>query len=400
MSLPRAALALERAASGNDPAAQAGGPWGLGSSSAAGFASRRLRLWPSPRRRRPVIPLRVADLSCEALVREAEAGEIRPVYVAVGPESFFSRRVLRALRQAVLGGSGGGFNEDAFVAAEAGVEAVVAAANTLPMLGQRRLVWVRGVERWEVKGGAPSGRGRPLDRLAEYIQDPCESTTLLVLAENLDNRRKLVTLAKKQGCFVPCAHPRAYELARFARQQAEARGHSLSGRAADLLAELSGATLSGLDDAVERVSLYVGSGAPIDEDAITRCVSNASVTSVWELLAAVARRDSNRMLHAFSRAFQPGEGARLIGLLCWSARQWVRFAAALAQGLSEEQAAKQAGVPPFKARDTARELSGMGTARADAWLELLSELDRALKGGSKVPERLLLERALLDFCTR
>lgn len=340
------------------------------------------------------------ELSCEALVREAGAGEVRPVYVAVGPETFTARRVVAALRQGVVGGAGGGFNEDAFVAAEVPVEAVLTAANTLPMMGPRRFVWVRGIERWETKAAASSGRNRPLDRLAEYMQDPCRSTTLLVLAENLDNRRKVVTLAKKQGCFVPCAAPRPYELARFAKRQAEARGHQLSGRAAELLAELSGGSLSALDDAVERVSLYVGAGARIDEDSITRCVSNASVTSVWELLAAVARRDPAGMLRAFARAFQPGEGARLLGLLCWAARQWVRFASALDQGLSEEQAAKRAGVPPFKARETARELSGMGTARADAWLELLSELDRSLKGGSRVPERLQLERALLEFCTR
>ncbi|HWO09788.1 MAG TPA: DNA polymerase III subunit delta, partial [Polyangiaceae bacterium] len=103
-------------------------------------------------------------------------------------------------------------------------------------------------------------------------------------------------------------------------------------------------------------------------------------------------------LAALERVFEPGGGPRLVGLLCWSARQLIRFGSARRAGLSPDDAARQAGAPPFKARELSEQMRSLSLERAERWLEALAQLDLDLKGGSRLPQKAQLEAALIGFC--
>ena len=78
------------------------------------------------------------------------------------------------------------------------------------MMAKKRVVLVRGLERWDVGSaeGASDDDAKalpPLDRLAEYAKAPIDTTCMILVAQKLDGRRKLVALAKKAGFLVDCA---------------------------------------------------------------------------------------------------------------------------------------------------------------------------------------------------
>lgn len=343
------------------------------------------------------------QLTPEQAVEEARTGRLRPVYLIAGEERYFRQQVLQAMRTAVVGPGGASLNEDQFVAGEVDTRTVVAAARTLPMFGPRRLVVVRDLERWEGKADedAEEARGvvhKPLDQLAEYAAAPSDRTTLLLLADKLDNRRRLVNVARKDGFLVVCAALARGMLPGWIRDRAREHGHKVSARAADLMAELVGSDLCALADALERVELYAGKGAELTEEAVVTCVANMQPATVWDLVGAVGRRDAGAALAALDRVFEPGGGPRLVGLLCWSIRQLIRFASARRAGLSPDDAARQAGVPPFKVRELNDQLRQLPLERAERWLETLAQVDLDVKGGSKLPQKAVLETALLAFC--
>jgi DNA polymerase III delta subunit len=89
-----------------------------------------------------------------------------------------------------------------------------------------------------------------------------------------------------------------------------------------------------------------------------------------------------------------------VGLLAWSARQLIRFEAALHAGATPPEAAQQAGAPPFKARDLAQQVKAVPRETLEGWLLTLVGIDRALKGGSKLPQKAVLERGILELCGR
>jgi DNA polymerase III subunit delta len=337
----------------------------------------------------------------EQAIAEAREGRIKPVYLLLGEERFERQRVMAALRRATLGSDEVSFNEEQYDAGDCDVERVLAAARTMPMLARRRLVVLKRLERWEGRGDEVKSSGdKPLDRLAEYVAVASPTTTLILVAEKLDNRRQLVALAKKSDFWVACQSPPPNELSAWVSRRASERGERITAAGASLLGDLIGGDLSALDDAIERVSLYVGPGAELGEAAILECVANMKPGSVWELVSAVGRRDARAALIALGRVFEPGEGPRLVGLLCWSARQFIRFASARRAGLSPPDALRAAGIPPFKLREVTEQMRHMPLERAEQWLVELGQVDLALKGGSRLPPRVVLEQALLAFCAR
>lgn len=336
-------------------------------------------------------------------IDEASKDKLRPVYLVLGEEQYLADRVVQELRGATLRGGIAGFNEEKLTAGEIGADKVITAARTVPMMAKRRLVLVRNVERWEKKSEDDDSDAKPtaasagsaLDQLAEYAKAPVDSTVLVLCATKLHAQRRLVAHAKKSGYVVTCAPLSDRELPGFIRQLAGEKGHRISAEAAELLAQLAGPELGYVADALERLSLFVGDGKPITEDAIANIVTKVRQGTVWELVGAIGQRRLDRALVALDDAFDARDGGlRLLGAITWSIQQLVKLEAALGEGCSAEEAARRAGVPPFKTREVTEVVRATPRRTLERWMALLAEADLALKS-SRRPAKAILETMLM-----
>jgi len=328
-------------------------------------------------------------------VGQARQGRLLPVYLVAGEERLLRDDVVSALREASLAGGVAAFNEDRFTAGEVDVEAVISAARTVPMMARRRFVLLRGAERWEAKETETS----PFDRLADYAASPVDSTCLVITASKVDGRRKLAVAARKQGFLVTCDALDDRALPRWIAERFAAKGHAIEREVADLLAALAGPGLSAVDDAVERLSLYVGPGAPIAEDAIAASVARVRTDDTWALVDAVGARDLGRALRTLADAYDPRErGLPLLGALAWSIRQLARYKASVDSGATADEAARRAGVfQPGRARDLAAKVRAVRAKEVERWMLVLAETDLALKS-SRRPADAVLEEMLTRLC--
>jgi DNA polymerase-3 subunit delta len=331
-------------------------------------------------------------------LKEARSGGVRPVYLIAGEEEFLRTEAVRALRAAALAGGIPGLNEDQLVAGETDVERVLALARTLPMMAPRRVVLVRGVERWDAADPESAERRvSPLDRLADYAASPAPETTILLVAGKLDKRRRLVRVAQAGGFWVACDPLSTSQLPRWIEARAAELGAKMAEGVADLVAGFVGPELAPVADALERLHLYAGSRAILEED-VTECLVRVRAATVWQLVDAVGQRDLGAALTCLDEVFEPTEGPRLVGLLAWSTRQLLRMESALRAGASPEEATRSAGAPSFKARQLAEQVKRTTRADLEAWLERLARVDLALKGGSKRPPKAILEHAIVTIC--
>jgi DNA polymerase-3 subunit delta len=328
-------------------------------------------------------------------VEQAKRGQLQPVYVVAGQERLLRDEVVAALRTASLGNGVPAFNEDKFTAGEADVQAVISAARTVPMMAPRRFVALRSAERWE----SPESESSPLERLAEYAEAPVPSTCLVVIASKLDGRRRLAQKARKDGFLVGCDLPEERALPGWITERCAAKGHAIDRDVAEMLAAIAGPELSTLDDAVERLCLYVGPGKAIDADAVSACVARVRTADTWALVDAVGARDLGRAMRTLADAYDPRErGLPLLGALAWSLRQLARFQAALESGASSGEAARRAGASSsYRARELAARARGLRPRDVERWLLLLADADVALKSSRRAPDS-VLEEMLTRLC--
>lgn len=339
-------------------------------------------------------------------IKRAERGELLPVWLIVGEERMLRDQVIAAITKAALAGGLPEFNHDKFTAGEADVDKVIGATRTVPMMAKKRVVYVRGVERWDSASAKAdsdaSGKSLPpLDRLAEYAKAPIDSTTLILVAEKLDGRRKIVTLAKKGGFVVDCAQVDQRQLPAWIRARAKLKGHTIESDVCDLIAEIAGPDLSYLDDVLERLSLYAGEGAPITEEAVAVNVTRVRLADTWNLVDAASTKDLGRVLALFADVYDPRDrGLPLVGAIAWSLRQLLKLQSAIASGASIDEAARRAGIyPAFRAREHAQKLKAFRPRELERWLVVVQETDLALKS-SRRPADSILEEMFTRLCKR
>jgi DNA polymerase-3 subunit delta len=343
-------------------------------------------------------------------IAQARRGTLLPVYVLVGEERFLRDQVVQEIRAAALGSGIAAFNEDRLQAGEVDPDKVIAAARTVPMMAPKRFVLVRGVERWdsardtgddgaEASDSGSKGATSPLDKLAAYAAAPIDSTCVVLVAEKIDGRRKLVALAKRQGFLVSCETLDERSLVGWIADRARVKGHAMEHDCVELLAAIAGPELAYVNDALERLSLYVGEGKPIDEEAVADCVARVRTADTWALVDAVGKRDLGEGMRILADVYDPRDrGLPLLGALAWSIRQLAKYQAATAGGASSDDAARKAGVfQPFRARELASKARGFRAKEVERWLLVLAETDVALKS-SRRPADAILDDMLTRMC--
>ena len=327
--------------------------------------------------------------SLNDVTTRASKGSLDLVYVLVGTERLLIERVVDAVRKAVDSMGAPGFNVEVFDGKGLDAARVISAARTLPMMADTRLVLVRHVDAM-----TPTEQ----THLAEYLNDPSESTCLVATATKLDGRAKLAKAAKKKGVLIDAKPLRGRELREFIRAEATAREHNIAPQAIEALLDAVGDDLAAIDDAMERLSLFVGAGQRIDADAVMMCVTRIRVESIWSLVDAIGLKDRRKGIAAAQSLLDDREPPlRLLAMVARQLRIVARMREALSEGLRPQDAAKRAGAPPFKASDlteSARRFTADSLGRA---FTLIAETDRALKG-SKRPPDVILQDAVLELC--
>lgn len=322
-------------------------------------------------------------VTVQALVANAKSGRFGPVHVLVGDETILRDRAVAALRRASVGDGIAGLNEDSFHGSQATAAQIVAAARTLAMMSPVRFVLVRGVD---------AMKADELDQIAQYVEDPSSSTCLVMTADKLDGRSKLSRIAKKTDVLVEVTRLKGAAVAGFAQGEARSRGHVLGPDATQALLDCVGDDLAAIEDAIERLSLFVGPGAPIDSVAVDACVAKLRTESIWALVDALGMRDPRKATHALVSLLADQEPPlRIVAMITRQFRMIAKAQEALRSGASKADAAQLAGAPPFKADELARAADRSPPGELRRIVTTLANLDRALKSSKVQPNVLMVE---------
>jgi DNA polymerase-3 subunit delta len=307
------------------------------------------------------------------------AGEIDPVYCLHGPERFLIDRCLSALRTAALGPSGGhGLNHDVFELKETGLAAALTAAQTLPMFAKRRLVVGRGID---------ALKSEDLEGLAAYVADPNPTSCLVLTGEKIDGRLKPFQALRKAGFLHDFPRLRDRELPAWIAREAGSRQIAIDADGAQALAEAAGPDLGRLSQALEQLSLYVGSAGRIRRADVETLVAETRERGVFELTKAIGDGNVIRALTLLANMLANREPPlRIQFMLVRQIRQIWRAKELAAAGTPRMEIAGAVGIAPFFLDDVLMPARRMSEAALERGFRRLYQSDRSLKSSRIDPE--------------
>ena len=334
----------------------------------------------------------------EAL-RQLHAGTVHPVYLCYGTESYLMDEFIEDLTRRLIPEEEREFAVGKFDLTDTPVEAAVEDAETLPFLASRKLVVARNAT--FLTGAKEQGKAvHQLERLSAYANRPMESAVLVlaVMADKLDERKKIVKQLKERAAVVVFAPLAPAELQRWVVRGAEQRGCVMSEQTADKLIRQTGSELQRLSAELDKLSLYAGSSGEITPEAVEQLAVRSTEYDIFSMIDAIAALRIDHALQMFYELLKrKEEPVRMVALITRQFRHILLVKALTEQGLSPQAIAAKLRLAPYAVKVTLDQARKFDHVRLRQILTLLGELDYEMKSG-RVEKVFGLEMFLMKLC--
>ncbi|GEB31900.1 MULTISPECIES: DNA polymerase III subunit delta [Brevibacillus] len=325
-------------------------------------------------------------------IREIRQKQFSPVYVLYGPEAFLAEEFLTLAKNQMIDPQFRDLNMSVYDCTETGLTDILQDAETLPFLGEHRLVIAR--QAYFLTGSKPQTKVESdPDALLGYLQNPPPYTTLILHTESekLDERKKLVKTLQQKAKVIPFPLLKDADLYGWVERQADKYQAKIGRQQAMKLVERVGQELRLLDKEVEKLALYVGVGGSITDEIIEMLGARTLEQDVFGLIEQVASGKLDRALRMMYDCMKTGEEPiKLIALLARQFRMLLHVKQLAPRGYSQQQMAGMIKMHPYAVKKAIEQARHFSEDSLKKLLHILAEEDFRMKSG-QVDKRLALE---------
>jgi len=335
----------------------------------------------------------MAYINSQQFFSEIKKGAFSPVYVFAGEDPYDHDEALKVLENAL---SADPLNREVFFGNESKAEDVIIASETLPFLGERRLIIVKNAQK--IRAG-------DAQKLAEFLRLPVDSTCLVLLWQDRiakDTKRKeIFEAAEQSGSIVEFKRHYDNELPAWISKKAAERGKRIDLAASQFLSQESGSTLLDLSNEIEKLALFTGKNDKITVEDVEAVSGHTKTANLYRLGEALEMKDLRSSLEVVEDLLREGEEPVRILFGIYRAIRRIL----LAKSLLDEEKAGQMEVRQvlklnnFYDRNFFQNLRQFSLAELEKSIELLAEADLELKTSAR-PANIVFSELILALCSK
>jgi DNA polymerase III subunit delta len=317
----------------------------------------------------------------EDLLETLAAGKLAPVYLLYGEEDFLVDEAARSVIAAAVSDDAREFNLDVLRGEEADARDIVSRASSFPMMSERRAVVVQNVDKLGIKD---------LEILGNYVEQPSNSTCLVLTGGKIDTRKKPFTTIKRTGTaieFKPLYDDRVpgWIAARVKKQK-----HDITQDACRLLAAYVGASLRELQNELDKIYIYLGTRTSIGADDVNAVVGMSKELSIFELQKAVGARDLRRSCEIMERMLDAGAAVPfIIVMLTGYFMTLYRLYDLRRRNVSQQEMASEARVSPYFLKEYLDAVARFPVHDIERAFEILVGADEQSKTSAADPKQVM-----------
>ncbi len=221
-------------------------------------------------------------MSAEKIISTWKKKSFKPVYWLEGEEDYYIDMIMDHAEHHLLDAAEAGFNLTVFYGRDANWADVVNACRRYPMFAERQVVLLKEAQQM-----------KDIEKLEGYVESPLASTVFVVgyKGKTLDKRTKLHKLLKQSAEVFNSEKLKDYKVQEWIKELVTAKGYSISSKALSLLEEHIGNDLSRIANEVDKLSVNLKDRKEITEDDIEKYIGISKEYNVFELQAAIAKKD-------------------------------------------------------------------------------------------------------------
>lgn len=297
-------------------------------------------------------------------------------YILYGPETYIKSETARLAVEAHVPASERTYSVTHLVAGQTDASEILAAAQAIPLLGNRTAVVVHDAHR------LAAAHKTKLTPALEKIASP----TLLILIgpDELDKRTKFYKWFADAGRHVVCDALDEAQAAQFAKREIGQEGKTITPDALATLVAYAGPDAGTLARESEKLATYVGEREEINKDDVDTVTGHSRGSHVEEWITAQLKSDLPQTVALLRKLLESGsDPASLVGRL---AMHYFDLYRALLSG--ERIPYKLAGairVPTVRAEQLCAWAALTEPRRVQRAIEHIADADQLVKSGRSDP---------------
>lgn len=282
-------------------------------------------------------------MAVEKIIAEWKKGVFKPVYWLEGEEEYFIDKVMDFAEHHLLPESEASFNLSVFYGRDSSWADIVNACRRYPMFAERQVVLLKEAQQM-----------RDIEKLEGYVENPLSSTVFVVSYKDkkVDGRTKFAKVLKEKGVFISTKKIYDSQLPDWTQELLRSKELTISPKGLALLIDHIGNDLSRIENEIEKISVNLAKRKNITEDDIEEFVGVSKDFNVFELQAALGKKDLPKSIRII-QYFESNPKAAPIQLILPSLYSFFsKVFMVFGAGSSDEKAIASAiGVSPFFVKD-------------------------------------------------
>jgi DNA polymerase III subunit delta len=280
--------------------------------------------------------------------KKIERKQFSPIYLLYGTESFLINETKQKLLKNVLTEEELDFNFASYDLEETPVEVAIEDAETLPFMGERRLIFLHNPifltsEKSKLKFE------HDIEKLEAYVKEPVPYSIIVFVApyEKLDERKKITKQLKRIAEVQEAKKLSEPELKGWIRHRAEINQVEIDDNAIEMLLTLAGTNLMMLTSEIDKLSLFVD--RRIDKQTVETLASKSLEQNIFSLVDKVINRKIDEALRIYYDLLkQNEEPIKILSILASQFRLLYQTKELARRGYGQQQMANLLKVHPFR----------------------------------------------------
>ena len=226
-------------------------------------------------------------MSVEKIIGSWKKKVFKPVYWLEGEEEYYIDQVMTFAEMHLLPAEETSFNLTVFYGRDADWAEVINACRRYPMIAEKQVVLLKEAQHM-----------KDIDKLESYIASPLNTTVFVVgyKAKGVDKRTKLYKTLQTHAEVLTTKKIPEGKMQEWIIEMAKTKGYELQPKSAALLEEHIGNDLNRIVNEIDKLSVNLQLKKTIDEDDIEKYIGISKEYNVFELQAAVAKKDLARCI--------------------------------------------------------------------------------------------------------
>lgn len=339
------------------------------------------------------MPMQEKDLKASV-----KSGSLSPIYFLYGEEPYLVAHYADLIANtAVPADDLAAFNRHVFDGTALSVDALEAAVEAMPLMGDHTCVWVKDYD----AGAANAATTERMKAILAKAEEPCVLLfSVTAFSPDMKKNAKWKAFLKevdKRGVSVCFEHRSVSDIAAILMRGAQKRGAVLSRPIATAMVEQCGSDLFLLNNELDKLCAVVGEGGEITAQIVEKVAVRQLDASVYELSKALLQKRYDAAYACIADLFAGGEEP--IRILAVLSETYVDLYRAKIAAIGGEQATALADTfayrgREFRLRNAARDCRALSLGAIRESLDLLGTADTRMKSNSAKQHRLILEETV------